>query len=120
MTGRTQGDQVQLGISSTSITELLMMNFQVRHRAAGLTSPAIASKHLLVQFLLAFGLEAQPWLFHSNAGHEALRQDSLRNVCFCVSGSNPRNLFIEKSGVSGSPLPRLAPAKKSAQIISKQ
>jgi hypothetical protein len=39
---------------------------------------------------------------------------------FALRGTNLKNLVIENSRVSGSPLSRLAPAKKSAQIISKQ
>jgi hypothetical protein len=31
-----------------------------------------------------------------------------------------KNLVIENNSVSGSPLSRLAPARKSAQIISRQ
>jgi hypothetical protein len=38
----------------------------------------------------------------------------------CSSGRNLKNLVIENSNVAGSPLSRLAPARKSAQIISRQ
>jgi hypothetical protein len=38
----------------------------------------------------------------------------------CSPGRNLKNLVIEYSSVAGSPLSRFAPAKKSAQIISRQ
>jgi len=113
-------DQVQCRIRATVTAKILMMNFQVGPRAAGLTAPTIASEHLLAKVLVGFGLESQPRLLQSNAVHDALGRIDSRNVCFCSSGSNPKNLFIEKSRVSGSPLSRLAPARKSAQIISRQ
>jgi len=120
MASVAEGDQVELRIWTGLTAEVLMMNFQVRPRAAGLTAPGVASKHLLAKFVVGFGFEPQPWLCRSNALHEALGRIDSRNVCLCCSGSSPKNRFIENSRVSGSPLSRLAPAKKSAQIISRQ
>jgi hypothetical protein len=42
-----QGDQVQLGIVAGLTAKLLVVNFQVRHRAARLTPPAIPTQNLL-------------------------------------------------------------------------
>ena len=120
MAGVAKGDQVQLRVGPAVTAKLLMMDFQIRHRAAGLAAPGVASKHLLAKVLVGFGFEPRPWLCRSYALHEALDRIDSRNVCFCFSGSSPKNLFIENSRVSGSPLSRLAPARKSAQIISRQ
>lgn len=113
-------DQVRLGIGPAQTPELLMMNFEVRHGSAKLTAPSIPPEHLQAQFFTGFGIEPQPWLSWSNAVHDVFGKSDSRNVCCCASGSSLKNLFSEKSRVSGSPLSRLAPAKKSAQIISKQ
>jgi len=101
-------------------SEFQVMDLEIGYRAAGLTAPAIASKHLLAQFLVRFGIKPQPGLLRSDAAHEALARIDSTNVCFCASGSNPKNLFIENRRVSGSPLSRLAPARKFARIISRQ
>jgi hypothetical protein len=47
MASVAEGDQVELGIWTGLTAEVLMMNFQVRPRAAGLAAPGIASKNLL-------------------------------------------------------------------------
>jgi hypothetical protein len=48
----TERDEVQLGIFARMAAKFLMVNLQVRHRAARLTPPAIAPQHLLPQSLV--------------------------------------------------------------------
>src|ERR1019366_5208881 len=102
------------------VTKLFVMDFQVRHRATRLTSPAIATQHLLPQTLVRNRIQAQEYGPRANRAHEAFSRRPPRNACLCSPGRNLKNLVIEKSSVSGSPLSRLAPARKSAQIISRQ
>ena len=51
MTLGTERDEIQLGIFARMAAKFLMVNLQVRHRAARLTPPAIAPQHLLPQTL---------------------------------------------------------------------
>jgi hypothetical protein len=53
----TQRDQVQLGIFAGLAAKLLMVDFQSRHRAAGLTPPAVAPQDLLAQTFVRQGVE---------------------------------------------------------------
>jgi hypothetical protein len=47
VTSCAQRDQVQLGIVAGLTAKLLVVNFQVCHRATRLTSPAIPTQNLL-------------------------------------------------------------------------
>src|ERR1051326_5927403 len=96
------------------------MNFKVRHSAARLTAPAIPPQHFLAQILVGDGIEAKTWGLWADLVHDTFSPRLLRKVCFCASGRKRKNRLIENSRVSGSPLSRFAPARKSAQIISRQ
>src|SRR5947199_67109 len=47
-----KSNKVPLAIIAAATAELLMMNFQIRHRAAALAAPAISPQHLLTQLLV--------------------------------------------------------------------
>ena len=67
----TQRDQVQLRIFAGLAAKLLMVDFQVRHRAAGLTPPAVATQDLLAQAFVRHGIQPQAagfWANHSQDG----------------------------------------------------
>ena len=120
MTVRTKCDQVVLRIVTGLTAKLFVMDLQVRHGAARLTPPAIAPQHLLLQSLVRHRIQSQGRGFWTNRAHDAFSLTAARNACRCSSGRNLKNLVIENSSISGSPWSRLAPARKSAQIISKQ
>jgi hypothetical protein len=113
-------DEVHPRITTGVTAEVFMVNFQVGHRPAGLTAPAIALQHLLPQLLVCDRIESQAWGLWANRVHAAASLRFLRKACFWSSGRKRKNLVAEYSRVSGSPLSRLAPARKSAQIISRQ
>jgi hypothetical protein len=52
VTDCAQCDQVRFGVISQTAPKVLMVNFQVRHCATGLTPPSIATQHLLSQILI--------------------------------------------------------------------
>ena len=116
----TERDQVVLGIGAGVTAKLVVVNFQVRHCAARLTPPAITTKDLLPKILVQPRIQPQRVGFRSSRAHGALSLRPPRNACCCAVGRNLKNLVIENNSVSGSPLSRLAPARKSAQIISRQ
>ena len=51
-----QGDQVFFGIVAGVAAELLMMNFEVRHCAAVLTSPVVPLEDLMVKVFVRFAV----------------------------------------------------------------
>ncbi len=56
-----EGDQVFFGVVARVAAKLLVMNLQVRHRAAGLTPPAIAAKHLVAELFVRIEVQPQAW-----------------------------------------------------------
>ena len=52
----TQRDQVLLGVVARVSAKLIVMNFKIRHRAAGLAPPVVATKDLLAQAFVGHGV----------------------------------------------------------------
>jgi len=71
VTGRTQRDQVVLGIVPGPAAELFMMNLKIRKAAAGLTSPSVPAEHCPTELLVGFGRKPQTGMFGSDRIHEA-------------------------------------------------
>jgi hypothetical protein len=117
---RAERDQVVFGIKARVASKLFVMNLQVRHSAARLTPPAIATQHLLPKNFIRVRIQPQGQESWVNRAHEAFLFRPTRNACLCSPGRNLKNLVIENSSISGSPWFRFAPARKSAQIISRQ
>jgi hypothetical protein len=120
MTRRAEGNQVWLGVPTSVAPKLLVVDFEIRYRAARLTPPAIATQHLLPQLFVRGGINSHRQDLWVNPVHDALAVRLSRKPCCCSGARNRKNLVIENNSVSGSPWSRLAPARKSAQIISKQ
>ena len=57
MTVAAQGDQVLLGIISGLAAELFVVNFEIRHRAARLASPAVSPEYLIAKFFIRLGVK---------------------------------------------------------------
>ncbi|MGA8736328.1 MAG: hypothetical protein WB558_20585 [Terriglobales bacterium] len=57
MTCRTKRDQVLLRILAAVTAKLLVVDFEVGPCAAQLTSPAIATEHLIAQLFVPHGIE---------------------------------------------------------------
>jgi hypothetical protein len=92
----------------------LVVDFQIKHCAAFLTAPAVATQYFLPTSLIGPEIASEPVAAH------AATTKPLRNSCFWLSERNRKNLFMENTSVCGSQLSRFAPARKSAQIISRQ
>ena len=117
---RTDSNQVLFGVLARVTSKLLVVDLEVRYCAARLTPPAIATQDPLPQSLVLRSIQPQP---NRVSASRTCHTDSLRparNFCFCSPGSTWNSLIIAHSSICGSPFSRLAPAKKSAQIISKQ
>jgi len=66
------------------------------------------------------GSKPQARMLWWSAVHDAFSVICSTNACRCSPGRNLKNRETECKSVSGSPWSRFAPARKSAQIISKQ
>jgi hypothetical protein len=70
MTRRTQRNQVLFRIIAGMAAKFLMVDFQVRHASAGLTSPAITAQHLVPQSFECFSVESNATVFGGSSIHE--------------------------------------------------
>jgi|SRR5271156_3345758 len=115
-----QRDQVFLRIGSRMAPELPVVHLEIRHRATGLAPPVVATQDLLSQRPIRRGIQPQPGRVGPHRAHDVFSPRPPRNACCCSPGKNLKNLVIEYSNISGFPPSRWAPARKSAQIISRQ
>ena len=114
-----QGNEVQLGIVTTLAPRADVVNLKIESRSAVLAAPTVALEYLAPQLLIGSWAEFQPWPLGMRLIHE-LACTCSKISAFCGSGRNPMSRLSEKRRALESPFSRLAPAMKSAQIISKQ
>jgi hypothetical protein len=116
--GGAQSDEILLAIVTLPAPELDVMDLEIRHRSAGLASPPIATQHSYAQLLIGMGIQASSRVL-PQASHAAWAT-ARRNSCFSASGSRRNKRSMENSSTLGLPFSSCAPARKSAQIISRQ
>src|SRR6266849_3654431 len=100
--------------------ELPVAHLKIRHRATGLTPPAVSAQHLIAQLFVKLVIQPYSSLFGWNRVHEAFSVISCRKACRCSPGRNLKNRDMDCRSTVGSSVSRFAPARKSAQIISRQ
>ena len=120
MAAAAQGNQVQFVIRTLPAAKLLMVDLQVLSGAADLALPAIAAQYLSTEFFVKLGIKLQTRSLGSNSIHDAFPVTSCRKACRCSPGRNLRNRDMDCRSSVGSSFSRFAPARKSAQIISRQ
>ena len=120
VTAGAQGDQVRVVIVALLASELLVVDLQVLPGATDLALPAIATQYLFSEVFVELGIKLQARSFGSNSLHEAFSVASCRKACRCSPGRNLKNRDMDCRSAVGSSFSRFAPARKSAQIISRQ
>ena len=120
MTSSTQGNQIQVVIRALLAAQLLVVHLQVLFATTDLASPSIAAQHVFAELVVQNGIEPHPGLFGWNPVHEVFSVTRCRNACRCSPGRNLKKRDIDWSSAVGSSLSKFAPARKSAQIISRQ
>jgi hypothetical protein len=100
--------------------EFLVMNFQVGHCTAELASPAVAAQHLLTEVVVQNGVQPHSGMLWQNPIHDTFWVAWRMNASFSSLGRNLKNREMDCKSTSEFPFSRFAPARKSAQIISRQ
>src|SRR5260370_30111978 len=85
---RAQRDQVGLGVGSRMAAELPMVHLKIRHRATGLTPPAVATQNLLAQLFVRQRVQTRGSGFGANRSHDAFSPRVSRKPCFYAPGKN--------------------------------
>ena len=113
-------DQVLLRIVSGAAAEVFVVDLEIRQCAAGLASPAVPTQNLMTQPVIRLCCEPQACAFRSDPGHDAFSVTWCRNVCLSSPGRNLKNRSADCKRTPEFSFSRFAPARKSAQIISRQ
>jgi len=111
--------QIFEGVVSQSTPRLDVMNVEILRRSAVLASPAVALEDLFAKFVVSLAIQSKARSLLTQRTHEAFCSLS-RKVTFIGPGNSSNIRLIESSKLSFSLLSWVAPARKSAQIISKQ
>jgi hypothetical protein len=114
-----EGDQILGRVIAPSAPPLNVMDLKVLHSPAPLAAPSISLQDFTAELAIRFRIKPQPW---------ALGADSLQNVtctssrsCFlCGFGRPMTSRMRQGNKASRLAASKLTPARKSAQIISKQ
>ena len=117
VTASTKRDEIAFRICPEGTARLYMMYLKVCETPAVLTSPSITLENLAAELSIGFGIKTPP--SRPQTLHEGCRISSINCVCR-GGGRRPNRRRKEHSRTPGSPLSRFAPARKSAQIISRQ
>ncbi len=120
VTTSAQRNQIEIVIRTLLAAQLFVMNLQVLPGTTDLASPAVAAQNLFSKLIIRFRIKAEARLFRSDPFHDALLVASCRNASRCSPGRNLKNRDMDRRSTVGSSFSRFAPAKKSAQIISRQ
>jgi hypothetical protein len=113
-----QCDEILLQIVTTATAKLLMVHLEISHLPAPLASPTIPAQYFVSQDFICIRLQPHFEVF-SIRFHDAVVA-YCRKICRCSAGRNRKDRDIACKSASGFPLSRFAPARKSAQIISRQ
>ena len=116
----TECYQILLRIIAGLAAESFVMDFKIGHCATRLASPAIATQHLAAESVVLVGIEPQARMFRSDPSHDAFSTTRCINLCLSSPGRNLKNRKADCKRTPGFSFSRLAPAEKSAQIISRQ
>ncbi len=115
----TQGDEVFFLVWPSLAAANDVVNLQLIAPAAVLAFPAVALQNSLLQLVVTDGIKTK-WALFPNLPAHADCLTSIKNCCCCAAGRNPKNRCNDISSTSAFPFSRFAPARKSAQIISRQ
>jgi hypothetical protein len=119
MTRRAQRKQVRYCVVAERAAELHLMNLQVFCSSATLATPAISSEYSSAQLTICSASKFDLRTLRSAPAH-AVSFSSFRSSLLCGPGTNANRRRIESKSVFELGSSRLASARKSAQIISRQ
>ena len=111
--------QIFEGVVSQSTPGLDVMNLETLRRSAALAPPTVSLQNLFAKFVIGLSIQSEASSSLTHNAHEAFCSPSRKVTC--IGPGNSSNIrLIDSSKLSFSLLSWVAPARKSAQIISKQ
>jgi len=119
MTPAAEHDEIFFPVRPQLASPNYVMDLELIAPATVLAFPAVPLQDFHLQLAVTTVFEPKPRSFGNNHAH-ADRLTSSRNSCCCDAARKPKNRRTDVSSASGLPFSRFAPARKSAQIISRQ
>ncbi len=119
VTSHTEGDQIEFHIMSQPAARTYVVYFQRACSPAPLAAPTVTFKNKLSELAIGVSIKFEPWLLGRDHSHPALLAFS-RSLSLWFVGRRFVSRVTALSKSSESLFSKLAPAKKSAQIISRQ
>ena len=119
VTTAAQNDEVLFAVRPQLASPNYVMDLELIAPAAVLAFPAIPLQDFQLKLAIALGVEPKPRSFSQVATHADGRM-SRKNCRWCAAGRNAKDRRSDVNSTSAFPFSRFAPARKSAQIISRQ
>ncbi len=119
MTRCAEGDQILGSVIAQLAARLNVMNLKTLDAPARLATPAVSVQDFQAELAITFRVKPHSWLFGTHP-RQSVTWTSSSN-CFLSGFGRPiTNRVREGNKASRFPASKLTPARKSAQIISKQ
>jgi len=119
MARRAEGNQILGCVIAQSASRLDMMDLKIFHAPARLTTPTISLQNFTAKLAVSFRIKPQAGPLCSYPS-QSVTCTSLTSCFRCGIGRPMTNRVRQGNRASWLPVSKLTPAKKSAQIISKQ
>jgi hypothetical protein len=119
MAGRAEGNQILGSVIAQSAPPLNVMDLKILPAPAPLASPAISLQDFTAELTIGFWIkpQARP---HGADPFQNVTCTSSRSCFLCGFGRPMTSRVRQGKRASRLPASKLTPARKSAQIISKQ
>jgi hypothetical protein len=114
-----EGDQILGNVITQSASRLNMMDLEALRSPAPLATPAISLQDFMAKLAIGCRVKPQAWSSSTELSQSVTWTFS-SNCCLCSFGRPSTSRVNEGSRASVLPDSKLTPARKSAQIISRQ
>jgi hypothetical protein len=119
MTRCAEGDQIFGSVIAQSAPRLNVMDLKILHAPTRLATPAIPLQDFSAELAITFRVKSQAWSSGTDPS-QSVTSTSSSNCILSVFGRPITRRVREGNKASRFPASRLTPARKSAQIISRQ
>jgi hypothetical protein len=115
----TKNNQIFSLVIAKAAPWLYVMDLEVVGSPTDLATPAVSFQHFTAELAVRFSFQFQAWSSGSNCAQETFRILS-KSCSRCGTGRPSTNRVMAGRSASWFPVSKLTPARKSAQIISRQ
>ena len=119
MARRAEGDQILGSVIAQSAPRLNVMDLKIFHAPARLATPAVSLQDFTAELAISFRVKPQAGPLCTDP-RQSVTCTSSRSCFLCGFGRPMTSRVRQGNRASRLPASKLTPARKSAQIISRQ